>query len=317
MVSSTTGAPDVRHSRLRPILAALAIASLTLFGVAAPSSAQTQPQSGNEESVESESGLIEFALGDKPGATGLTDDQGGPVPASGSSRSARAIEFPGQVEPGYNLSGVLGMGDIWLGALENPNGADWLAWCIQAGLVAPTVADSVTVATLTGVQSNGQPADLTVTTPQMAWILANKEKIATADSRAAIGYLVHLNYEIGNGSLTGPMRVAQMIPAMNAQYPGVVTLAKQYVAQAKASAAVGYENTVVEGENTRNGLIKNIGVRNAQGQLVAGINTKITLNGPAVFTETGTNVWTGKTATSALSLEWESTGNGEVTYSLM
>ena len=227
---------------------------------------------------------------------------------------AQAADFPGQVTPGHEVSGVLGTGDVWLGALENPNGdTSWLAWCTQAGLVAPTTATTVTVSTLTGTQANGQPSDLTVTTAQMAWILQNKESIATADSRAAIAYLVHLNYETGNGSLSGAQRVAQLIPAVNAQYPTVAATARQYVSDAKASAVAGYQNWTVSGADTRHGNVHGIVVTNAAGHAIAGVNVKVTLSGPAVFTSTGTKTWTGKSTTSALSLDWESTGNGEVT----
>jgi hypothetical protein len=237
--------------------------------------------------------------------------------AAGIQAPAPAADFPGQVQPGYDISGVLSTGDIWLGALQNPNGdPNWLAWCTQLGFPAPTTSTTVTAATLTAIQPNGQPSDLTVTTPQMAWILENKEPVATAQSRAAISYLVHLNYETGNGSLTGAQRIAQLMPAVRAQHPEVEALAKQYVADAKNSGAVGYEKGNVGGSGTRHGTIKNITAKNAAGANVAGVAYEVTLNGPAVFAATGKKTATGTTTTSPITLQWDSTGNGNVTYSV-
>lgn len=234
---------------------------------------------------------------------------------AGAGTPAHADEFPGQAGPGYLVDGILASGPVWFGALQNPRGGDWLAWCTQAGLMAPLPGESVSAATLTAVEANGQPADLTVTTPQVAWIFMNKESIATAESRAAISFLVHTNYETGNGSIPGPMRVGQILPTMQTQHPSVVSLARQYVSEAKASGIVDYKQVTIEGENTRKGNIHGIGALNNEGNFVAGTDVEVTLNGPAVFKSTGTNTWKGKTQASGLTLEWESTGNGTVTFS--
>ena len=264
-------------------------------------STSTTPRRWRNRAMRAGAALAAAALG----ILGVASTQG----------TANAVTtFPGQVTPGYDLSGVLGTGVMWLGALENPNGdPNWLAWCTQAGLVSPTPATTVTASTLTSTQANGQPSDLTVTTAQMAWILMNKESIATADSRAAISYLVHLNYDTGNGSLSGAQRVASIIPAVEAQYPQVETVAKQYVSAAKDSAVAGYTNTIVSGDGTRHGNVHGIGVKNASGNYVAGVKATVTLSGPAVFTSTGTNTWTGATTADGVSLDWDSTGNGTVT----
>ncbi len=232
---------------------------------------------------------------------------------AGAASVAHAEEFPGQAGPGYQVNGILSTGPVWFGALQNPKGGDWLAWCTQAGLMAPLPGESVSAATLSAVEANGQPADLTVTTPQMAWILMNKESIATAESRAAISFLVHMNYETGNGSIPGPMRVGQILPAMQAQHPSVVNLAKQYVSEAKASGIVDYKQVTVEGENTREGKIHGIGALSDAGNFVAGTEFEVTINGPAVFKANGAKTWKGKTQASGITLEWESTGNGTVT----
>ena len=229
-----------------------------------------------------------------------------------SPQPAKAADFPGQVEPGYEVNGILGMGPVWFGALENPNGANWLAWCIEMGVPSPTRGDAVTVQTLRTVRDNGQPAELRLTTPQLAWVLQNKEHIATADSRAAISYLVHANYEQGLGAVSGPSRVATMVSVIRSQHPQVDRLAQQYASEARNSAPVGFKSPGYTGDKQREGVINNIGIQNASGGWVAGRNVSVTLNGPAVFKSTGKATWSGKTGTTPISLEWRSTGNGKV-----
>lgn len=233
-----------------------------------------------------------------------------------SPQPAKAADFPGQVEPGYEVNGILDMGPVWFGALENPNGANWLAWCIEMGVPSPTRGDAVTAQTLRTVRDNGQPAELRLTTPQLAWVLQNKEHIATADSRAAISYLVHANYEQGLGAVSGSSRVATMVSVIRSQHPQVDRLAQQYASEARNSAPVGFKQGSHTGEGQREGTINNLGVQNASGGWVAGRNVSVTLNGPAVFKSTGKAAWSGKTGTTPITLEWRSTGNGKVTYTV-
>ena len=229
-----------------------------------------------------------------------------------SPQPAKAADFPGQVEPGYEVNGILGMGPVWFGALENPNGAYWLARCIEKGVPSPTRGNAVTVQTLRTVRDNGQPAELRLTTPQLAWVLQNKEHIATADSRAAISYLVHADYEQGLGAVSGSSRVATMVSVIRSQHPQVDRLAQQYASEARNSAPVGFKSPGYTGDKQREGVINNIGIQNASGGWVAGRNVSVTLNGPAVFKSTGKATWSGKTGTTPISLEWRSTGNGKV-----
>lgn len=228
------------------------------------------------------------------------------VTAATLSTTAVLSAQAADIGPGYDLPGVEDNGrTMWLGALENPNDPHWLQWCIEAGKPIPE-AQATSITTLTDVSNLGQ-GEFTVTTPQMAWLLENKEGITTADSRAALSFLLHANYDV-----TGPVTVEKMIRETNRQYPSVINTVRQYIQEAKASAAVGYENLAVKGEGKREGILQNVGSLNADGRWLPEVPLKITLEGPAVFKETGTNTWTGKTADRPLAFEWAATGNGIV-----
>nr|MCW1092142.1 hypothetical protein [Streptococcus anginosus] len=56
---------------------------------------------------------------------------------------------------------------------------------------------------------------------------------------------------------------------------------------------------------------------NGNGAAAAGYPFTVTLNGPAVFDATGTNTYSGTTASTPITgLKWHSTGNGKVTASV-
>lgn len=54
-------------------------------------------------------------------------------------------------------------------------------------------------------------------------------------------------------------------------------------------------------------------IMNGNGVEIAGIQYTVTLNGPAVFDQTGTNTISGTTTNEAIHLSWTATGNGKVT----
>ena len=54
-------------------------------------------------------------------------------------------------------------------------------------------------------------------------------------------------------------------------------------------------------------------IMNGNGVEIAGIQYTVTLKGPAVFDQTGTNTISGTTTNEAIHLSWTATGNGEVT----
>lgn len=221
--------------------------------------------------------------------------------------------FPGQVKPGHHITGVLAYGATWFGALENPSGSDFYAWCVQVGLVNPT-SNAVTKSTLPAGHAPdlGQPAAHKVNIAQMAYLLDKYESTANKDSRAALGYLIHANFEQGSNGVSAAGRVSEIVRQVRNQLPAVYSLATQYVAEARTSGVTGYESGTVQGDGERTGTINGIGIK-TQGGWQAGKPIKVTLDGPAVFKSTGTKTWTGTSQPSPISLEWVATGNGPVT----
>ncbi|WP_176702294.1 VaFE repeat-containing surface-anchored protein, partial [Actinobaculum suis] len=135
---------------------------------------------------------------------------------------------------------------------------------------------------------------------------------------AALSYLMHVNFEQdyktpGDAANT----VATLVNAVRSQQPAVEARAQQYVAEARASAAVGYEAGNVDGDGQRTGNIHGIGQLNSAGQYVPGGQVTVTLDGPAVFDATGTNTWSGTTGAEPITLNWSATGNGTVTFKVV
>ena len=107
-----------------------------------------------------------------------------------------------------------------------------------------------------------------------------------------------------------------LVKQVKAQLPEVHALAAKYVTEARKSAVSGYEAGSVEGDGKRTGNIHGIGVLNDSGWM-AGTPITVSLNGPAVFTETGNTSWSGTSKAEPITLEWEATGNGDVTWNMV
>lgn len=208
-------------------------------------------------------------------------------------------------------------------ALKAPRGGDASApvWCVDLNANSPNSATDSVIGITTLTSTNGYtPSDLLLTVPQAAWVLNKYEQSKDADTLAAIAYLVHANFEQSkpgpNSSRSTAQNVAWLTSNVKKDYPALHNLAVSMVNEARNSAAVGYEAGGPTGELQRHGTINGIGVHPQDGnRWLAGIDMTVTLNGPAVFTDTGTQTWTGKSQSSPLTLQWKATGNGDVTYS--
>ena len=179
-------------------------------------------------------------------------------------------------------------------------------WCIDGKKADPGPGDLTSIAPLT--DSAQHIPELALTTPQAAWLL-NRYQGNTGDDTnlAALSLLMHANFE---NSAAVAIEIAG---ATQTQQPDVWARALQYVAEARNSAAVGYESGHVEGESQREGKLFNIGIHPDNADFwVPNIPVKITLTGPAVFKETGSTVWEGVTQDHPITLEWKASGNGVV-----
>ncbi|WP_197077852.1 VaFE repeat-containing surface-anchored protein [Actinobaculum suis] len=215
--------------------------------------------------------------------------------------------------PGVNAVGYLRLGPHYV---ETPsiNGQTVERvpiWCINGTLADPGPNEMTSIATLTDASQWG-PAEMTVNTPQMAWLL-NKYQYNQEDvNLAALSYLIHVNFE-SNKNGRAQATINELVGSVRANLPQVEQRAQQYVQEARQSAIVGYESFSVQGDGARTGAVNGLGQKSETGSYIAGLPLSVTLDGPAVFDATGTNTWSGTTASEPISLAWRATGNGEVT----
>lgn len=213
-------------------------------------------------------------------------------------------------------------GWLWLGTQVPTSASDgWPAFCIQGWELAPAGTEQVISITDIPSPTHRIPG-LELTTAQAAYLLEKYSFTDDSITAAALSLLVHANFEEEPTGTTPPVLglatadayIAYMIAQVRSEAPQIETKAKELQAEALASHATGYDSGVVEGDGERTGKINGIQVTNTNGDLIAGRDVTLTLDGPAVFDETGTNTWTGKTQSTPLSLAWTATGNGEVSY---
>lgn len=217
---------------------------------------------------------------------------------------------------GVPIGGSVG----WLGTWIPYSGQPVPGLCIQADAVNPSASIAVTPGELTSQPNLRRPADLSVNVAQMAYIMKkwtpkSLEFSNTDVDAAATGFLAHVNFE---SSAQGAGKSQQNVDALLGLAPeSVQARARQMVAEAKAKSIVGWEAGEPETSDLMYGTIGKFGIKNGNGEYVAGHPFTATLNGPAVFDATGTKTYTGTTASTPINgIKWHSTGNGKVNYTI-
>ena len=217
---------------------------------------------------------------------------------------------------GVPIGGSVG----WLGTWIPYSGQPVPGLCIQADAVNPSASIAVTPGELTSQPNLRRPADLSVNVAQMAYIMKkwtpkSLEFSNTDVDAAATGFLAHVNFE---SSAQGAEKSQQNVDALLGLAPeSVQARARQMVAEAKAKSIVGWEAGEPETSDLMYGTIGKFGIKNGNGEYVAGHPFTATLNGPAVFDATGTKTYTGTTASTPINgIKWHSTGNGKVNYTI-
>lgn len=228
------------------------------------------------------------------------------------SLSALPAHAAGSWVRGVPIGGSVG----WLGTWIPYQGQPTPGLCIQADAVNPSAAVAVTPGELTSQPGLTRPADLSVDIAQMAYIMKwytpkSLEFSNTDVDAAATGFLAHVNFENSGRAQANVNELLQLTPA------NVQNRARQMVAEAKAAGVVGWEAGEPETTNHMYGTLDGIRLVNGNGAAAAGYPFTVTLNGPAVFDATGTNTYSGTTASTPITgLKWHSTGNGKVTASV-
>ncbi|MDK7780362.1 VaFE repeat-containing surface-anchored protein [Actinomycetaceae bacterium UMB8041B] len=224
------------------------------------------------------------------------------------SLSALPAHAAGSWVRGVPIGGSVG----WLGTWIPYQGQPTPGLCIQADAVNPSAAVAVTPGELTSQPGLSRPADLSVDIAQMAYIMkwytpTSLEFSNTDVDAAATGFLAHVNFENSGRAQANVNELLQLTPA------NIQNRARQMVAEAKAAGVAGWQAGEPETTNHMYGTLGKLGLKNANGSFIAGYPYTITLNGPAVFDETGTNTYTGTTAsTPIMGIKWHSTANGKV-----
>lgn len=195
-------------------------------------------------------------------------------------------------------------------------------FCIDSSTLAPGVNhEVVSVSTLTESKKWG-PAELDLSTAQIAIALNNHQLSRDSVVVAALAYLVHANLEdlsepvSYTNSANSQELVNWLVAATKYSRPDIHNKAVEIAKEARDSAVASYGKSAATSTTDRSGTISEIGVTNEDGQWIADANVTVTLSGPAVFHENGRTTWSGKTDTKPISLTWQATGNGEVTFSV-
>lgn len=204
--------------------------------------------------------------------------------------------------PGMNIRPP-GYGDVWLGALAPPpgSGTGELLWCIQGRMMPPN-ASSVVV------------ASSVVDDPVLAAAVAAHQHVETVEVRAALSYLVQTRHQVPGAMAGGNAAEAARLISLGTP-EAIKDLAASVLADAAANAGpyAGAAPTV-QTDDRRSGRVDGIALLSAAGTPQAGKPFTLTLEGPAVWDETGTSELRGTTGAQALSYGWTATGNGLVTY---
>lgn len=145
---------------------------------------------------------------------------------------------------------------------------------------------------------------------RLAWLTDRHNGDRDDLTQAAIAGLIHQKLDpMGNEYLNGLRQLGWADgPSWDAYTAKMDSLWNEAVANTPKDLDMQYRYTT----GKRKGTI-NVGILNGNGAYIAGVQYTATLNGPAVFDQTGTNTISGTTTNSAQHVMWTATGNGEVT----
>ncbi|NLI04036.1 MAG: hypothetical protein GX483_01960, partial [Actinomycetaceae bacterium] len=210
---------------------------------------------------------------------------------------------------------------MWLGTqVPSPSSDGWPTFCVQMALAIET---STQVSVTNVPEATPFVEGLELTTPQAAYLLEKYSNTTDSTTAAAIALLVHVNFQqdvYGSNNFAAVNVPAEdaaqwVIGMVRSTAPYVETRAQELREEAINSGVIGYDSGVITGDGERSGSVNMIGATDEAGNYLLGVDVTLTLNGPAIFDETGTDTWSGTTQETPLSLPWSATGNGDVSVS--
>lgn len=186
-----------------------------------------------------------------------------------------------------------------LGVVDQVDGRN--AYCIQADVLYTGT---------TGTWGEWTDERTKPDAQRLAW-LADRYNGNTDDlTQAAIAGLIHQKLDpMGNEYLNGIQRLGWKDGTSWDTFTAKMnSLWTEAVANTPSNLDMKYQYTI----GKRKGLVTP-SIMNGNGVEIAGIQYTVTLKGPAVFDQTGTNTISGTTTNEAIHLSWTATGNGKVT----
>ena len=145
---------------------------------------------------------------------------------------------------------------------------------------------------------------------RLAWLADRYNGDRDDLTQAAIAGLIHQKLDpMGNEYLSGLRQLGWADePSWDAYTAKMNSLWTEAVNGTPKDLDMQYRYTT----GKRKGLVTP-NIMNGNGVKIAGIQYTVTLKGPAVFDQTGTNTISGTTTNEAINLSWTATGNGKVT----
>lgn len=145
---------------------------------------------------------------------------------------------------------------------------------------------------------------------RLAWLADRYNGDRDDLTQAAIAGLIHQKLDpMGNEYLSGLRQLGWADePSWDAYTAKMNSLWTEAVNGTPKDLDMQYRYTT----GKRKGLVTP-SIMNGNGVEIAGIQYTVTLKGPAVFDQTGTNTISGTTTNEAIHLSWTATGNGKVT----
>lgn len=189
-----------------------------------------------------------------------------------------------------------------LGVVDKVNGRN--VYCIQADTLYTGTA---------GTWGEWTDAKTKPDAQRLAW-LTDKYNGNTDDlTQAAIAGLIHQKLDpMGEEYLRGIQHLGWKDGTSWDTYTKKMNeLWNEAVANTPTNLDMKYQYTT----GKRKGTI-NVGIQNGNGANIVGAQYTATLNGPAVFDQTGKNTISGTTTGSDQHIAWTATGNGKVTYKI-
>lgn len=198
----------------------------------------------------------------------------------------------------------------WFGANQDPSDPSRLLWCIEFGPLPIKDPNNLLAPQELVVQDQRGDTDpsIKLNPAQMYTVLEAYEGVDEDESRAALSILVHGNYDVSPDA-------SRVMGEVFVAHPSAWAKAVEYANWARQNTPQNFEIPAATAPDAiRTGEIHGIQIFDGNGNRLSGIPVALTLNGPAVFDETGTNTWTGTTATEPLTVPWTATGNGKVSF---